>query len=269
MNNYGVWVGENATIAITEKMQISFLRLANDDIVSILKQSDEGIIGIVYGHGRNDNNLHKIDSCYCSTAYKEANNMELIQKHESDTVFLKDNKLHYKLFDDSIFSCVLAEKITVSKNQIMHPIDESMSIAQKLELWNLGARCFYGKQYEQGVWGGIDTRKYSICFNLNKDGSGIYCRFGKNGYTQKGRAMLSTICLRDNEVRMIENNMDNLNEYVPILDAFIIDGCSFPDDGGWYWSVKEVSDDWIKLCGCGGDTYETYRISSNNHEFIV
>ena len=268
-NMHGVWVGENAAIAITKKMQISFIRLPNNDIVSILRQANEDIIGVVYGHGRNDNNLNKIDSCYCTTAYKDVINTELIQKHQNDEIYLQKNKLYYKLHDGTVFPCVLAEKITISANQVIPPVDDSMNVAQKLELWNLGARCFYGKQYEQGVWGGIDTRKYSICFNLNKDGSGVYCRFGKNGYTLKGQAMLSTICLRDNEVRMIENNMDNLDEYEPILDAFIVDGCSFPEDGGWYWAVKEISDDCIKLCGCGGDTYETYRISTNNHEFIV
>ncbi|WP_310604292.1 hypothetical protein [Anaerosporobacter sp.] len=145
-----------------------------------------------------------------------------------------------------------------------------MRIADKLELWNLGVRCFFDKLPQpNSVWASIETHRYSICFNLNADGSGVYCRVGKNGYTDKGRAMLSTICLRKDEVRMIENNMDNLEEYKPILEAFVIDSCAFPQDGGWYWSVKEVSDDSIVLHGCGGDIYEIQRISTNNYEFIL
>lgn len=268
MNNYGIWVGEKAVIALTEKMQIVFLRLLNNDIVSILKQSDEGIIGIVYGHGRNDDNLQKNDSAYCTFDFKGKNDIGLIQTHEKDSILYDDENLYYKMFDGTIFPCVLAEKITLSKEQKILPVDNSMNIAKKLELWNLGARCFYDND-SGSVWGGIDTRKYSICFNLNSDGSGVYCRVGKNGYTNKGRAMLSTICLRNNEIRMIDNNMENLNDYTPFLDAFIVDGCSFPQDGGWYWSVASVSDNCIKLNGCGGDTYEIYRISTNNHEFII
>jgi hypothetical protein len=234
MSYNGIWIGENAAISITDKMQIIFLRLYNENqnIVSILKQADENIIGIVYGYGRNDNNLAKNSTAYCTTAFKEKSNIELIKKHEYDTLSINGEKLIYTMFDGSIFTCVLAEEITVSKEQVIHPIDKSMRIAQKLELWNIGARCFYNEQ-AGAVWGGIDTRKYSICYNLNADGSGIYCRFGKNGYTDKGRAMLSTICLRNNEVRMIKNNMDNLIEFKPILDAFISERChSLKTEGG-------------------------------------
>ncbi len=35
--------------------------------------------------------------------------------------------------------------------------------------------------------------------------------------------------------------------------------CAFPADGGWYWSLKEVTDGVIYLNGCGGDTYGIYR----------
>ena len=43
------------------------------------------------------------------------------------------------------------------------------------------------------------------------------------------------------------------------VDFFVEDGCSFPDDGGWYWSVKEVTNDVIYLNGCGGATYEIQK----------
>ena len=58
---------------------------------------------------------------------------------------------------------------------------------------------------------------------------------------------------------MIENNLLSINEYKPNEDWFIVDGCSFPEDGGWYWSVKEVTDDVISLQGCGGDIYKICR----------
>ena len=58
---------------------------------------------------------------------------------------------------------------------------------------------------------------------------------------------------------MIEDNLQTLEEYKPVEDCFIADGCAFPSDGGWYWSVKEVTDDVIYLNGCGGVIYEIHR----------
>jgi hypothetical protein len=58
---------------------------------------------------------------------------------------------------------------------------------------------------------------------------------------------------------MIENNLDSMNDYVPNEDCFVPDGCAFPTDGGWYWSIKSVTDDAIYLNGCGGETYEIHK----------
>ena len=58
---------------------------------------------------------------------------------------------------------------------------------------------------------------------------------------------------------MIENNLSSINEYRPTEDYFVPDACSFPDDGGWYWSVREVTDDVIYLNGCGEVIYEIHR----------
>ncbi len=52
---------------------------------------------------------------------------------------------------------------------------------------------------------------------------------------------------------------DALLPYRPDEACFVTDGCAFPDDGGWYWSVREADEDRISLNGCGGDTYCIYR----------
>lgn len=82
---------------------------------------------------------------------------------------------------------------------------------------------------------------------------------GLNGYCDKGYAMLSTICLRANEVRMVEDNLATINGYRPVPEWFASDSCSFPADGGWYWFVKEATDDYITLRGCEGATYRIDR----------
>ena len=48
-NKYGIWVGDNATVAVTEKLMIAFLRLRKDNIVSILRHKDEGVVAGVNG----------------------------------------------------------------------------------------------------------------------------------------------------------------------------------------------------------------------------
>lgn len=57
--------------------------------------------------------------------------------------------------------------------------------------------------------------------------------------------MLSTTCLRLNECRMIEENMKLIDKFKANEEFFISNGCAFPNDGGWYWYVKEVTDDYI------------------------
>ena len=71
--------------------------------------------------------------------------------------------------------------------------------------------------------------------------------------------MRSTICIRHNECRMLGNNLEAHEDYVPMEECFVEDGCAFPPDGGWYWSIKEVTADRILLNGCGGDIYVINR----------
>jgi len=125
-----------------------------------------------------------------------------------------------------------------------------------MALWGVG-KCF---EYSNGNYNvRIETQKYSIYFCLSITDEWIYCRVGQNGYCEKGRAMLSPICIRQNEMRMIENNLLSMNEYKPLEECFIENGCAFPADGGWYWSINKITDDVIYLNGCSGEIYEIHR----------
>ena len=122
--------------------------------------------------------------------------------------------------------------------------------------WNI-LSCFY---YEDGFYNvHIDAVKNAAYFGFDEKEKFLYCRIGKNAYCEKGWAMLSTTCIRMNESRMLEDNLLALEDYKLNEDFFVEDGCSFPDDGGWYWSVKEVTNDVIYLNGCGGATYEIQK----------
>jgi hypothetical protein len=58
---------------------------------------------------------------------------------------------------------------------------------------------------------------------------------------------------------MIDDNLSSIQDYKPNGEWFVNDGCSFPEDGGWYWAIKKVTDDVIYLQGCGGDIYQIHR----------
>ena len=257
----GIWIGENATVAAVDEYRVSFLRVKKDLIVSVLYHNTFGTVGVVYGFGVNFNayaNVSAINPDSKAIFYNSEEAKIYIQKHSGDKAEFDaiNEKLTYTMYDGQKFELVLAEKINMSDFEKVNEIDNNLSVAKRMALWGVG-KYF---EYEDGYFNvGIDTQKYSILFNfsiVDNTKRRVYCRVGQNGYCEKGWAMLSTVCIQQNETRMIENNLLSINEYKPIEDYFIVDGCPFPPDGGWYWSVKEITDDVIYLNGCGGVTYE-------------
>ncbi|MCL2545846.1 MAG: hypothetical protein FWE06_01455 [Oscillospiraceae bacterium] len=260
MSNNGIWIGENATVVIVDEFRIAFLRIEENLIASILHNNVHGTVGVVYGLGKNFD-AHSVVAAINPDSKElfasSANAKDYIPNHSNDRVEGVGGKLTYTTFDGKEFELVLAEKINMADFEKINEVDNSLSIAKKMALWNVNKYFEFADGYYNV---GIDTEKYSILFSFSlPDESWVYCRVGQNGYCEKGRAMLSTICIRQNEVRMIENNLQSINEYRPIEDCFAIDGCAFPPDGGWYWSVKEVTNDVIYLCGCGDQVYEIHR----------
>ncbi len=266
-NLYGIWIGENATIAIAQDYYIAFLRINKDLIACILRHSESGIVGIVYGIGINFK-AHAImavknpDTGTIMSNSDEAKN-HLIN-HSADTIEYNqsDNKLVYTMCNGNTYNLVLAEKFEMQLFNRINEVNDSLSVAERMSLWCITRRY----EYEDGYFeASFDTQKYSILFWVNLHEGQTYCRVGQNGFCEKGWAMLSTICIRHNECRMIDNNLLSVNDFKPIDDCFVVDGCAFPPDGGWYWSVKEVTDDVIYLNGCGGATYEIHRIKNHTN----
>jgi hypothetical protein len=262
-NIYGIWIGENATVAIIDEYRISFLRIQEDLIASVLHHNTYGTLSVVYGFGKN-HDAHSFVSAICPVTREPLHNSDkaksYVQNHSADKIEYNtaNKKLIYTMYDGKKFELVLSEKINSTDFDKVNEIDDTLSIANKMALWEVGK--YFEYTGDKGYFNvAINTHKYSILFSFSISENWVYCRVGQNGYCDKGRAMLSTVCIRRNETRMIENNLLSINEYKPIEDCFIVDGCSFPPDGGWYWSVKEVTDDVIYLNGCGGATYEIRR----------
>ena len=258
-NTYGIWIGGNATVAIIDEYRVSYLRLKEDLIISILYHVEHGTVGVVYGHGIEFNANATVASLNphsktITISSEEAT--DYIKNHSSDKIVCNENELVYEMYDGTKFKLVLAEKIDMTFFTTKNEVNNTLPLAEKMASWGVG-KCF---EFSDGYFNVmIDTKRYSILFSFSMADGWIYCRVGQNGYCEKGRAMLSTVCIRQNEVRMNKDNLLSINEYKPNEDWFIVDGCSFPADGGWYWSVKEVTDDVIFLQGCGGDIYQIQR----------
>ncbi|MGN1345584.1 MAG: RNA polymerase sigma factor [Eubacteriales bacterium] len=235
----GIWIGENATVAITDELRMAYLRMADGRIASVLAHRDLGVVGVVYGQNEPYNTYSRVSP----------------QKdHEGDTAVLDGDTLVYTMYDGQVFRLALAESMDVQMFDRHYEAGEDRTVAEKMAKWNVGQRFAYG---EKNTLAMIDTEKYSILYDVGEDY--IYCRVGQNGYCDKGWAMRSPICLRANECRMLRDNRDSMSDYHPMEECFRPDSCAFPPDGGWYWSVKEVTDDVIYLNGCGGAIYEIHR----------
>lgn len=256
----GIWHGKNASAAITEDFSIFFLRLEPELIAAILKHSEYGTVGTVYGIGKkwNAHALYRMidpdnDEIFCNDDNDEGLKLHANDKTELDE---ESGKLLYTAYDGKRFELTLAEKIDYDYFNRSIDNNTSISISEKMANWN--TLCYFG--CDKGVFSvHIDTVKYSTIFTFNEKEIFLYCRIGQNGYCEKGWAMLSTTCIRMNESRMLADNMLALQDYKPDENCFVKDGCAFPDDGGWYWSLKEITDDVIYLNGCGGDIYKIHK----------
>ena len=258
---YGIWIGKDATVAIIKDFRISFLRIEKEKIASVLYHNKYGIVAVVYGLGYEFNAKADMAMKNPETGEVFSNSdsiKQILINHANDNIrYDADNdELIYSLFNGSTYTLTIADKIDMEIFNRHCEIDNTVPVAQRMAKWCINE---YFECNDSCVNVGIDTVKYSIYFYLSVTGGHTYCRVGQNGFCEKGRAMLSPICIRHNECRMLEDNNLSKNDYKPILDCFVDDACAFPPDGGWYWSLKEVTDDVIYLNGCGGVTYEIHR----------
>lgn len=257
---FGIWCGRDAAVVAVKDYSIVFLRIKNDVIASILRHSSYGIVGVVYGMGIN----FEAKAVYCEKHpesgelfYNEEAGQEYLEKHSQDSFAVaQDGTMVYRMYEGTEFGLVLAEEIFMEDFNRKVSVDPDMPVARRMELWNIMQSLEYGDGYVNAL---INTRKYSINYCFSMQDQYVYCRVGQNGYCEKGWAMLSVICIRQDECRMIEDNLRAIQEYKPMEDCFLENSCSFPEDGGWYWSLKAVTDDVIYLNGCGDATYEIHR----------
>lgn len=257
---YGIWCGKDAAVGVVEDFSVAFLRIREDVIASVLRHRSYGTVSVVYGLGKN----REARAVYCArhpesgeSFCNEALGEEYLEKHSEDSFDVgPDGNMTYRMYDGTDFQLAPAEEICMEEFNKKNPVDPDLSVADRMAQWNICQNFEYGEGYFEVS---LTTFKYCVYYGLSVKDKYVYCRVGQNGYSEKGWAMLSTVCIRQNECRMMEDHLQALQEYRPMEECFVKDGCAFPSDGGWYWSLKEVTDDVIYLNGCGGETYEIFR----------
>jgi hypothetical protein len=264
----GVWLGKDAVFASVGEISIAIMRFDNEKIVNLLWQFEKGLCGVVYGYKAE----YKQESFGVIKLLNEANlylghkcNSATLSNHSDDTWHFDDEAkmLSYVMYNGNKYEMKLAEALDFSDFIKKHKADSSLSVAERMRTWNIGAELGYNNSY---LWAKIATPKYEICFNFGLKSSSeidIYCRLGLNAFTDKGRAMLPVADTRWWDAIMIDD-LDQLPDFIPDEQYFPESSCSVdaglhPNDGAWYWSVKEVYDDYITLYGCGGETYKIVR----------
>lgn len=260
ININGIWQGENAAAAISDELSVFFFRVEPKMIGCVLKHRNRGVIGVVYGIGENWNSqaIYLISNPENGKIYCNKENDKRLLYHDKNSVrFDKETqKLIYTLHDGKCYELLLAESFPDGFFDRNNENTDYLNLTEKMARWNVMQYLrFNGDSLQMG----LNSLKYSVCFNLNEAENFLYCRMGQNGYCEKGWAMLSTVCIRMNECRMLEDNLATLNNYTPDEECFVENGCAFPKDGGWYWSLKSVARDAIYFNGCGDSTYEIRR----------
>ncbi len=260
-DHFGFYIGKDGALVVSPEFTAAFLRLHEAHIVTALIK-DGQIIGLVSGHHdgskqRVFSTLHVGESRIIrpTESLDELNGLE--RTLAACTVSFSDAGAVFTLGEQD-FSLTLGAPIDLDAIHRPQPVNDSLSVAEKMRAWNVN--CWYiAGQDGQFVHINIGDGRFDCHWEINVPQNIIYCRLGVSGYCEKGWAMKSTVVLRAQECRMLPDHRDALLPYHPIEEYFVPDGCAFPDDGGWYWSVKEVRDDMITLNGCGGDTYTIYR----------
>lgn len=249
----GIWHGENASAAVVDEFSIVFLRLEKRVIAAVLNDLKYGTVDVVYGIGENFDAkaVYRFVDPFSKEIHCNSKDDERLLRHSDDTMEYLDGKLIYTIYDGKRFELSCAERL--DEGYFEHKDDDrAVSAAEKMAKWNVNR---FFSVCDGRFSAGIDTLKYSFNFNLDESRDFLYCRAGQNGYCEKGWAMLSTVCIRMNECRMMEDNLKALEDYKPNKSWFEVDGCTFPEDGGWYWSLKEINDTAAYLNGCGDATY--------------
>ncbi len=250
-----LYIGKDGLVIVTPAFNAIMLRLSKDHIAAALF-SEGKVVSVADGRdGASAALLNIAGNIHVNDAEKQAE-LHALAKRFADCMIEMTSDGALVTFDGQDFMMSLAENVDLDDLRKPEPIQDTLPIAERMRRWNRGL--YYGWN-DQNFRAWVSNGRYDFNWAMNLSENFIYCRLGVSGYCDRGWAMRSTAVLRANEVRMLPDHRGALRVYRPVEECFVPDGCAFPDDGGWYWSIREVTQDAITLNGCGGDTYVIYR----------
>lgn len=263
----GVWIGQQAIVALTSKLLLAFFKTGSGRALSLCRHSEKGLLSVTDATQTNEGFSFAVNMVTASgTVASSPQGGNLLAAHQGDSVAVagegEDAELVYTLFDGESYHCRLAEKIRVAEGD-KEDCGE-LSVSQKLERWSLGSGLKYD---EHELQAGVTTRRYSACYNTDVAAGVHYCRVGCNGYTDKGYALLPVYAIQTKKLTIADDLPAHSGRYVPDEACFVENACAFPSDGGWYWSLKESGCDRVVLCGCNGEEY-VFQSGGERYEYF-
>ncbi len=259
--HYGYYCGQDAALVLSPEFNVAFLRLTQEHLVTAMIK-DGRVVGVVSGH-----RMGKERHVYMMLQATERRFVRPDEALEELVGVAQDFAACHVEFtgNDALctfagqeFRLALGDAIDLDAIRRPQPVDDSLSVAEKMRAWNVDCWYIVGEKGDT-LHSNISNGRFDCHWELNWPEGVIYCRLGVSGYCAKGWAMLPTSVFRAQACGMLADHRDALLPYRPNEECFVPDGCAFPDDGGWYWSVKDVTPDCITLNGCGGATYTIYR----------
>ncbi len=260
-DRFGFYIGRDGALVIAPEFTAVFLRLTESHIVTALVK-DGRVAALVSGHrdGR-ERRVYALLQAGQERFVRPAEALDELNALERDftacTVAFTEDGAVCTLAGQA-FPFTLGDPIDPEGLMRPQPFDASLSLSERMRAWNVHSWYIAGEKGDS-VHCNVGNGRYDCHWQITLPENFIYCRLGVSGYCEKGWAMLPTIQLRAHACGMLPDHRDALLPYRPDEDCFVPDGCAFPEDGGWYWSVRDATEDRITLNGCGGDTYCIYR----------
>ncbi len=260
-DHYGIYIGQDSALILVPEFTAVFLRLTEAHIVTALMK-DGHVAAVVSGHreGR-ERHVFAMMNTADQRFIRPANALDELTALKRDfavcTVSFTEEGAMCTLSGQA-FPLTLGDPINPDSLLRPQPFDERLSLADRMRAWNVNSWYIPGEKGDT-ITCNIGNGHYDCHWQIILPENFIYCRLGVSGYCEKGWAMLPTVQLRAHACGMLPDHRDALLPYQPDETCFIPDGCAFPEDGGWYWSVRDVTEDRITLNGCGGDTYYIHR----------
>lgn len=160
---YKVYCGKDAAVVEYYFLSIIFLRIQDDNIISILKHSHFGLVGLVSGQGKNFE--ARADYCFIDpgTGKRYCTRPEYcdeLEKHKKDAVCTKDGKeLIYTTYNGTVYRLQIAEKSETDETCQADEEMQEMSLSDKMRIWNCGME--FGSS-DNFVRANMNTARY-IC----------------------------------------------------------------------------------------------------------